>query len=360
MRFPLLVLLTVAAVSAQKPSHKFVYAEEGRFAGWPANHGMWSWGNEMVVGFDSGVWQFHVKGHAINRDYAPKQLLARSLDGGETWKIEEPPSLELPPDIKYQYFPGGKGPAPKDCPGGIDFTNPNFAFTARMTGNPGPSRYYSSTDRGKSWSGPCKLPDFGHGGTAARTDYIVNGKHDLLLFTTLAKSNGKEGRVAATRTRDGGKTWTLESLIGPEPGPDDYAIMPASLRLGATEIYTAIRRKGFIEAYRSTDDAKTWQSEGKIAPEIGAGNPPSLLKLKDGRLALIYGYRRPPFGIRARISKDNGHTWSDEIVLRTDGGNTDLGYPRSIQRPDGKIVSVYYYNLDNTKIRFIAATIWKP
>jgi hypothetical protein len=64
------------------------------------------------------------------------------------------------------------------------------------------------------------------------------------------------------------------------------------------------------------------------------GNPPSLLKLRDGRLALIYGYRRPPFGIRARISKDLGKTWSDEFVLRTDGGATDL----TPERPDRKIV----------------------
>jgi hypothetical protein len=358
MRLPLLLLLSLAALTAQQPAHSVVYEKAGRFAGWPANHGMWSWGNEMVVGFDSGVWEFHEKGHAINRNFPPQQLLARSTNGGESWKIEEPASLELPPNIKYQSFPGGKGPAPKDSPGGIDFTNPNFAFTARMTGNPGPSRFYYSYDRGKTWAGPYKLPDFGHKGTAARTDYIVNGKHDLLLFTTIAKANGKEGRVAATRTRDGGKTWTLESILGPEP--EDYAIMPASLRLGATEIYTAVRRKGFIEAYRSTDDAKSWTYEGKIAPEIGAGNPPSLLKLRDGRLALIYGFRRPPFGMRARISKDNGHTWSEETVLRTDGGNTDLGYPRSVERPDGKIVSVYYYNLDNAKVRFIAATIWQP
>lgn len=358
MRAAFLLLAVTALAQPPQPIHGIVFEKEGRFAGWPANHGMWSWGNELLVGFDSGVWEFHEKSHAINRAFPPDQLLARSLDGGQTWKIEQPPSLDLPAGVKYQSYPGAKGPALQDSPGNIDFTRPGFAFTARMTGNPGVSRFYYSYDRGKTWAGPYKLPDFGYKGTAARTDYIVNGKHDMLFFTTLAKSNGKEGRVAATRTRDGGKTWTLESTIGPEP--DDYAIMPASLRLGPKELYTAIRRKGFIEAYRSQDDGKSWTPEGQIAPEIGAGNPPSLLKLRDGRLALIYGYRRPPFGIRARVSKDNGHTWGPEIVLRTDGGNTDLGYPRSVQRPDGKVVSVYYYNLDNAKVRFIASTIWQP
>jgi hypothetical protein len=59
---------------------------------------------------------------------------------------------------------------------------------------------------GKKVGWAFRLPDFGYKGTAARTDYIVNGKHDLMLFTTLAKANGREGRVACTRTRDGGKT----------------------------------------------------------------------------------------------------------------------------------------------------------
>ena len=62
----------------------------------------------------------------------------------------------------------------------------------------------------------------------------------------------------------------------------------------------------------------------------------------------------------ARISSDNGRSWSDEIVLRKDGGSWDLGYPRSVQRKDGKVVSVYYYNTKEHPERFIGATIWNP
>jgi hypothetical protein len=90
------------------------------------------------------------------------------------------------------------------------------------------------------------------------------------------------------------------------------------------------------------------------------GNPPSLLKLKDGRLALISGYRSAPYGMRARLSGDNGMSWSEEIVLRNDGGCWDLGYPRSVQRPDGKIVTVYYYNDHPDRERYVASTIWDP
>ena len=31
-----------------------IYRESGRFAGWPANYGIWSWENEIVVGFTVG------------------------------------------------------------------------------------------------------------------------------------------------------------------------------------------------------------------------------------------------------------------------------------------------------------------
>ena len=67
-----------------------------------------------------------------------------------------------------------------------------------------------------------------------------------------------------------------------------------------------------------------------------------------------------PYGIRARVSKDRGVSWGDEIVLRNDGAFWDVGYPRSVQRPDGKVVIVYYFADDRNKERFIGATIWEP
>ena len=48
------------------------------------------------------------------------------------------------------------------------------------------------------------------------------------------------------------------------------------------------------------------------------------------------------------------------MLLRTDGGCWDLGYARAVQRPDGKIVAVYYYNDSPESERYIAATIFDP
>ncbi len=362
------VLMVAAAAVAAKADegprvekHVVVYREAGRFAGWPANHGAWSWGNEIVVGFEIGWFRRTDRGHAIDYSKPAEHVLARSLDGGETWTIEKPKGLQPPAGAKVAGVPAGEtGVELKDCPGGIDFTHPDFAFTARMTSiHAGNSRFYYSLDRGKTWRGPYKLPNFGQPGTAARTDYLVNGKHDLTLFLTAAKSNGKEGRVICVRTRDGGKSWKFVSFVCPEPEGDEYAIMPSSVRLDDGSILTLIRYRKHIDAYLSRDDGKTWEYYGRPAPKTG-GNPPSLVKLRDGRLVLTYGYRLEPYGIRARISEDEGKTWGGEIILRDDGGNWDLGYTRTLQRPDGKLVTVYYYNTDKDAERFIAATIWDP
>jgi len=341
-----------------------VYRESGRYAGWPANHGIWSWGNEIVVGFESGFFHFSETRHSIDWDRPAQHLLARSTDGGETWSIEHPESLKPPPNAlvaKVHTESGGKQVT--DCPGGIDFTNPNFAFTLRLEDvSAGPSRFYYSYDRAKTWHGPFRLPDFGQKGIAARTDYLVNGTHDVTAMVTAAKSNGREGRVICVRTKDGGKTWNMLGLIGPEPEEADLAIMPSSLRLSHNSILTAIRHSGWIELFRSDDDGLNWRSLGRPVANTGvhSGNPPYLLRLQDGRLAITYGFRSEPYGIRTVVSGDEGRTWSEPIILRQDGGTWDLGYTRSAVRPDGKVVTIYYFNDRKDAERFIGATIWDP
>src|SRR5205823_14123979 len=97
--------------------HGIVYQEAGRFGGWPANHGIWSWGDEIVVGFLSGHFVPIERRHAIDESKPKEDWQARSLDGGETWQVEKPPNLNRP---------GSGGPEPVDCPGGIDFAHPDF------------------------------------------------------------------------------------------------------------------------------------------------------------------------------------------------------------------------------------------
>ncbi len=351
-----------------------VYAVAGRFGGWPANHGIWAWGDEIVVGYSAGYYKDHGPGiHAIDHHKPEYHRLARSLDGGHSWTIEEPGrrgELVGTKGMRHGLLPPDEHePEPKACPGGIDFLHPNFAMTLRMADvDGGVSRFYVSYDRAHNWEGPFILPLCGQLGIAARTDYLVNGKHDCLVFVTASKRNGREGRPVCLRTVDGGKTWRFMSAIGPEP--TGYAIMPSTVRLSPTDILTTIRRReedqkpgggdAWIDAYVSRDDGQSWQYLNRPAPDLGEGNPPALLRLRDGRLCLIYGVRKVPFRMEARISRDHGNSWSGPFLLQGDGASRDLGYPRAVERPDGKIVAVYYFH-DATRVeRTIQATIWDP
>jgi hypothetical protein len=359
------VLITPAMQSGDAVKrHVVVYKEAGRYGGWPANHGIWSWGDEIAVGFEAGYLRVNERGHAIDYSKPADHVLARSKDGGESWTLERPEGLLPPPGLKIANVPGAPGGRePVDCPGGIDFSNPGFALTARMADiHIGPSRFYYSLDRGRSWRGPFNVPDFGQKGIAARTDYLIDGPSTLTMFLTAAKSDGLQGRVICVRTGDGGKTWRFVSFVGPEPAAGEKAIMPSTVRLSERELLTARRQKQFIDLFRSHDNGETWEPSGVPVPDTGLnnGNPPCMLRLKDKRLVITYGYRSPPYGIRARISSDNGRTWGDEINLRSDAGTWDLGYTRTVQRLDGKLVTVYYFNDSEKTERYIAATIWDP
>src|SRR3954449_6039309 len=98
MTVPLLATIgfclgTAGAIGAGPPKvvrHVIVYREEGRFAGWPANHGIWSWGDEILVGFSRGSYKDRGPYHHIDHDRPEEFLLTRSRDGGLTWAVEEP------------------------------------------------------------------------------------------------------------------------------------------------------------------------------------------------------------------------------------------------------------------------------
>jgi hypothetical protein len=60
------------------------------------------------------------------------------------------------------------------------------------------------------------------------------------------------------------------------------------------------------------------------------------------------------------LSADEGRTWGDPLSLRTGAGTRDLGYPRTVQWPDGKVVTLYYWNDDAQGDPYLAVTIWQP
>jgi hypothetical protein len=357
------------------PEHVTVWRESGRYGGWPANHGIWSWGDEILVGFTAGVLKTDdMTRHPIDRSAGERHVLSRSLDGGRTWRLEEPLALQPPPRPERRAISGEplQLPALQTLAAPIDFTAPGVALAFRAAHGTAGAWLFVSSDRGRTWQGPYAVPAFDTPGLDPRTDYLVLGRHELLVGMTALKTNGKEGRPFTLRTRDGGRTWDRLGWIGPETA--GYRIMPATVSLPApaegpagtagSRLYSVIRRRegeaSNLEGYRSDDGGMTWRATGIVAADTGRGNPASLVRLPDGRLCCTYGFRAEPFGMRAVVSADHGASWSPPRPLREGAADWDLGYPRSVVRSDGRVLSVYYFNDAAGPERYIAATIWKP
>jgi hypothetical protein len=387
---------TMAQQHVKNVKHSIIYHSPGRFAGWPANNGAFLFdGKEIIVGFTEAEYKLN-SGHNAVKPYLTWQ--GRSLDGGKTWKAADP-----------ENYVGDFGDMPelKILEAPLDFKRPGFAM--RVVGasyhgaEDGRAHFFYTYDKGKSWHGPYGFgnmltwPQFSGTGLnelSPRTDYIVNSKNECLLFFSIrtAESFGSD-RLFCIKTADGGKTFQFQGwVVGPagtrpndtkvnlfddaskNPYANDCrAVMSQSERLADGTIVTVIRRKfvekkgvefHWIDAYRSSDDGKSWSFLSRIA-DTGAenGNPPALATTQDGRLCVVYG-ERDKGSIRVVYSSDKGKTWTDPQILMDgfwseDMQLNDLGYPRVLRRKDGKMVAMYYYSTKE-HLHHLRATIWKP
>ncbi len=359
--------------------HGIAAHRPGRFAGWPANNGIWMWrGNEILVGFSDGVY-VEQSGHNIEgkSDNTPtvRSLLARSRDSGKTWTVEEPSG----------FVTFGAVGQPLDKP--IRFDHPDLAVRVVGIGYHGvrtpAGAFYVSTDRGKQWSGPFAFgglmddPALKNMDCTGRTGYVVTGRDSCLFFLSARPNKVERGAVGGDKTfcaetTDGGLTFRFVSWI--VPLTDAYrAVMPSVVRRRDGSLVAVLRRRiigdnvtpCWVDCYGSSDNARTWRFLGRVA-ETGKenGNPPALALLRDGRLCCVYGDRTQAkfFG---RTSSDGGSTWGDPFTIRDDFqadsfGDNDLGYPRLVQAGDGALVATYYWSTKTTPQQHIAFSRWEP
>jgi hypothetical protein len=313
------------------------------------------WGDEVLIAYTSAVYLNKGPQTHTYDDTQPQHVwLARSLDRGETWKIEQPSELR-----------GHKDPAAAPIlppTGGIDLRDPNLiVICGYEDDDDGGGWFQVSADRGKTWSARQQLPDFGMPGLCGRTDYVADALgRAVFLFVATSAHKMKEGRVFAARTVDGGRTWERLGLVGPDHA-DGFSIQPATVVLETGAFLTATRwqrqgRSG-IEMHRSTDDGASWITLGNVCETGRRSTAVDLTRTTSGELVIVYAQREQG-KICARISNDKGVTWGPEQVLRDHAGNWDIGYPRTIERPDGRLLTAYYWNDDAAGERVIAGTIW--
>lgn len=360
--------------------HYTIYYDAGEFAGWPFNHGLWAFpGGEVRVAFSRGRCPYRqpedVQHRVVDGQYGEYVTLL-SRDGGRTWPLETLQVLGTHEGLAGR-LTMGEAPAAPARP--VDFTSPEVCLTAGFGLPPRGAEHVGyvqySRDRGCTWEGPYPIPALGFSWVQVKPDFLVRPDGRVLLFVTVRRRRN-DGTppgsrfVAVYASPDGGLTWRYLSSILPE-SPDAafvnrYYASPVLLPDG--RLVAALRcqidgRNAWPEVFVSEDGGWTWRFLSRVNDW---GGPTHLRLLRDGRLLAVFGYRVPPFGIRARLSDDGGRTWGPELVLRDDGGSPDLGYPRAVQLDDGRVLVAYYFNRADDPVqceggvRHIAATIFRP
>lgn len=171
-----------------------------------------------------------------------------------------------------------------------------------------------------------------------------------------------ERRVGVCQSTDDGQTWQWLATIPTREGDDprQYHELHA-VETTDGRVIAHIRNHNKLNAQEilqteSTDGGKSWS----IPHPIGVwGYPSHLLRLKDGRLLMSYGHRRPPLGNQARISQDGGRTWSSPIVINSDAISGDMGYPSTVECDDGMLVTVWYELLKDSPNAQLRQARWR-
>lgn len=201
-----------------------------------------------------------------------------------------------------------------------------------------------STDGGKTWSdiqriatstphGPIKLRD-GRLLYVGRTIYGPDAEAPLAEKKRYSREH--LGQVEIYESTDDGLNW---HKIGAVPLNEEYkyGCEPYCVECADGRLVTFLRET-IMGVSESTDGGHTWSDP--VSTGI-AGFPPHFYTLSNGKILLVYSCRFEPNGQFARISDDNGRSWSERFQLSF-APNADHGYPASTQLPDGSILTVYY------------------
>jgi len=211
-----------------------------------------------------------------------------------------------------------------------------------------------STDGGRSFS--------------ARYDCLVNSPHGpVQLSDGRILYAGKQlwrdnPRIGVAISPDDGVNWEWLAEIPTRKGddPDQYHELHAVECVGG-RIIAQIRNHNPTNNHEtlqaeSVDGGQTWSEPHSIGVW---GYPSHLLRLADGRLLMSYGHRRAPIGNLARISDDEGRTWSAPLTISDDASSSDLGYPSTVEITPGELLSVWYEKRSDTPKAVLRQARWR-
>ena len=158
-----------------------------------------------------------------------------------------------------------------------------------------------------------------------------------ILLSYYINQSEEPGKSAAflLRSHDEGRTWVDPITV--HENTDETSITD----IGENRLFAALRGDRLWQV-TSADNGYTWSERRPLTEKMEF--PGDVIRLRDGRLLLTYGRREPPYGVQGLMSYDGGISWDNEhrLLLVGDSSLHDCGYPSSVQREDGSIVTVYY------------------
>ena len=209
-----------------------------------------------------------------------------------------------------------------------------------------------STNGGITWSG--------------RYRSILNSPHGPIELSDgrifyAGKQLWKGDKVGFAQSVDDAQTWEYLTDLPVRDGDDKanyHELNAIECESGRIVVHIRNHNKknsGETLQSHSTDGGKTWSTPRSIGVW---GLPSHLQRLGDGRLLMSYGHRRNPLGNQARVSNDEGKTWSAAMVISGDGHSGDLGYPSTVEFADGSLLSVWYERMKNSPNAVLRQADW--
>ena len=203
--------------------------------------------------------------------------------------------------------------------------------------------WQKSYDLGHTWQRPQVLVD--EPGWTLRSRIVTLHNGDILIPI----HHGRVG-TAFLYTSDGGKTWYQTKEIVTEPGNIQASVIQRNDGSLLAYMRTPARdpKDRFILQSESFDNGRTWSQGGRT----GIKNPSSaieLLRLRNGHIALVFNdTQEGRSNLSLALSLDDARTWSYMRVLE-DASTGEFSYPTMLQSADGRIHLVYTFRRPSIK-----------
>jgi predicted neuraminidase len=210
----------------------------------------------------------------------------------------------------------------------------------------------TSTDDGRTWSEPRRLPEGVLGPIKNKPVEFADG---TILCPSSSEDAQAGWRVHFERTSDLGRTWVLTPAVNTQE--EFNAIQPSILfhRDGRLQAVCRTREKILAQVW-SEDGGRTWSRMTATAVRIpNSGN--DAVTLADGRQLLVYNHhdaatpeaeRNKRYPLNIALSTD-GVTWRMVAVLETEPRPAGYAYPAVIQTRDGLVHITYTWNRERIK-----------